>query len=472
MLTTTLQNLGGRATRRIAHRKSRKTFLETGRYRAASQRWPQTIRPRFNGHDRAGQGRSFHPIEAAFLSYELSTWFSAAMCDWRMLDQTRGKMAPMAQIEPAEPIRTPAQRALPLAVRRRRTTDPSPAAGARSSGPFNPRDPPRIDARSGLPPDGSDMLVLVPRKSMIRSSTGRRGGLAEAPGRLSEEIQAFPQARLVPIKDSSAVYPDQAMTFIRLTPVPNRNCRQPVDTFGSACAGVARTSSPSRQSASRDGFHRSGERRIRFVSAVTHELRTPLTSLRLYLDLLVSGMIQDEKQRQEYLNTLALESDRLHRLIDNVLDYAKLEKRKKNGDIKPVNIADLLEQVRQTWTDRLAQDGKELLVISTLPTDRTVCTDAAMIQQIVGNLIDNARKYTRDAADKRIWVWARSGPGVSVLLEVEDRGAGVSVGERKIIFKPFRRGDQADSKAGGAGWAWPWQSPGRRSWAGHWLPPR
>jgi signal transduction histidine kinase len=192
------------------------------------------------------------------------------------------------------------------------------------------------------------------------------------------------------------------------------------------------------------------ERRIRFVSAVTHELRTPLTSLRLYLDLLVSGMVQDDEKRQEYLATLAVESDRLHRLIDNVLDYARLEKRKKNGDVKPVPLSELLDQLRATWTDRVALDGKELHVTSTLAPDRTVNTDAAMIQQIVGNLIDNARKYTRDAADKRIWVWAKPA-GHGVAIEVEDRGAGVPPGERKAIFKPFRRGEQADSKAGGAG---------------------
>jgi signal transduction histidine kinase len=74
-----------------------------------------------------------------------------------------------------------------------------------------------------------------------------------------------------------------------------------------------------------------------------------------------------------------------------------------------------------------------------------------MIQQILGNLIDNARKYTRDSADKRIWVWARPGPGNAVVIEVEDRGAGVPLAERKTIFKPFRRGDHAESKAGGAG---------------------
>src|SRR5262249_6757060 len=68
------------------------------------------------------------------------------------------------------------------------------------------------------------------------------------------------------------------------------------------------------------------ERGIRFVSAVTHELRTPLTTLRLYLDLLSSGMVSDEKQKTEYLSTLNSEADRLHRLIGNVLDFARLEK--------------------------------------------------------------------------------------------------------------------------------------------------
>jgi signal transduction histidine kinase len=162
-------------------------------------------------------------------------------------------------------------------------------------------------------------------------------------------------------------------------------------------------------------------------------------------------MIQDEAKRQEYLNTLAMESDRLHRLIDNVLDFAKLEKRKKNGDIKPVKVCDLMDHFRATWTDRLAHDGKELVVISTLPAGQEVSTDAAMVQQIVGNLIDNARKYTRDAADRRIWVWAKPGSGGAVILEVEDRGPGVPVGERKTIFKPFRRGAHADSTSGGAG---------------------
>ncbi len=308
-------------------------------------------------------------------------------------------------------------------------------------------------------PDGSEMLVLV-RAAKVDDKVVYQGVIVDWPtlsAALTEEIRPlFPQARLVPIKDSSAVYPDRAMTAlpVQLDPGPEPELPPAGWTplrIGLVLAWLAAIIAFAAVGFAGWGLIDLAERRIRFVSAVTHELRTPLTSLRLYLDLLVSGMIQDEQKRQEYLATLAMESDRLHRLIDNVLDYAKLEKRKKNGDIKPVNVNDLLDQVRQTWAGRVAHDGKELLVISTLPAERAVNTDAAMIQQIVGNLIDNARKYSRDAVDKRIWVWAKPGPGNAVVREVEDRGAGVPPAERKSIFKPFRRGEQADNTTGGAG---------------------
>src|SRR5580704_503375 len=70
------------------------------------------------------------------------------------------------------------------------------------------------------------------------------------------------------------------------------------------------------------------ERRFRFVSAVTHELRTPLTTLRLYLDMLAGGLIHDEMQKKEYLQTLNGEADRLNRLVGNVLDFSCLENQK------------------------------------------------------------------------------------------------------------------------------------------------
>jgi signal transduction histidine kinase len=193
------------------------------------------------------------------------------------------------------------------------------------------------------------------------------------------------------------------------------------------------------------------ERRIRFVSAVTHELRTPLTSLRLYLDMLTAGMVKEEEKKQEYLTTLSTESDRLNRLIENVLDFSRLERRSMKVVREPVPVTDLLARVNETWAERVAADGRELLVHATVPPGQRVCADPRMVEQILGNLVDNARKYSREAADGRIWVWAKPAGRKRVAFEVEDRGPGIPTAERKTIFRPFRRGTDADTTAGGAG---------------------
>ncbi|MBA4190052.1 MAG: hypothetical protein C0467_18870 [Planctomycetaceae bacterium] len=314
-------------------------------------------------------------------------------------------------------------------------------------------------------PDGTETLMLV-RAARLEfqnpqdNKTVYQGIVIDWPkleAKLKEEVRdLFPDARLVAVRDPEGVSPDRAMTAlpVQLDPGPDVVLSGAGWTplrIGLALAWVAAIIAIGAVGFSGWTLIDLAERRIRFVSAVTHELRTPLTSLRLYLDLLVSGMITDEAKRQEYLNTLATESDRLHRLIDNVLDFAKLEKRRKDGDIKPIRVNELLDLLRATWTDRLAQDDKEFVVISTLAPECEVTTDSAMVQQIVGNLIDNARKYTRDAADKRIWLWAKPGTGKAIVFEVEDRGPGVPANERRTIFKPFRRGELAESTAGGAG---------------------
>ncbi|MCE9530449.1 MAG: HAMP domain-containing histidine kinase [Planctomycetes bacterium] len=192
------------------------------------------------------------------------------------------------------------------------------------------------------------------------------------------------------------------------------------------------------------------ERRIRFVSAVTHELRTPLTTLRLYLDLLNSGLVSEEKQRDEYIKTLGAEADRLYRLIGNVLDFARLEKARPTVEKREIAVADLLDQLLKTWSERCAATGKELLIANILPPESRVTTDPSLVEQILGNLIDNARKYSQDAADPRIWLRARLENG-KLILEVEDRGPGVTKRERGSIFRAFRRGHDADVRAGGVG---------------------
>lgn len=198
------------------------------------------------------------------------------------------------------------------------------------------------------------------------------------------------------------------------------------------------------------------ERRIRFVSAVTHELRTPLTTLRLYLDMMTGGLVREEQQKEEYLKTLQGEAERLHRLVGNVLDFARLENNRPRLARRRVRAADVLEQVRATWEDRCRTAGKELVVeTETAPPGEAGCalevdTDPELMQQILSNLIDNACKYTQGAADGHIWVRSRSEEG-RLVVEVEDRGPGVPARECRSIFRPFRRGHSLETTVGGAG---------------------
>lgn len=307
--------------------------------------------------------------------------------------------------------------------------------------------------------DGTDALVLV-RAARLENKTVYQGVVLDW-SRLQELLKdevkdLFPEAKLLPAKEPNGMSRERIMTAlpVQLDPGPSPTPPPPGWTplrFGLVLAWAAAVIAFAAVGLCGWSLIDLAERRIRFVSAVTHELRTPLTAFRLYIDLLLSGLVQDEEKRKEYLSTLNAESDRLHRLIDNVLDFARLERRRKGNTVQPIKVAELLTRVQQTWTDRCEPDGKELVTISTLPPESEVCTDADLVQQIVGNLIDNARKYTRDAADNRIWVWAKPGGRNRVVFEVEDRGAGVPPRERGLIFRPFRRGESAETKAGGAG---------------------
>ena len=110
----------------------------------------------------------------------------------------------------------------------------------------------------------------------------------------------------------------------------------------------------------------------------------------------------------------------------------------------------LLGQVAATWSGRCGDAEKELVVEDGLGADRALWTDPGLVQQVLGNLIDNACKYSRGATDPRLWVRARA-EGRRLVFEVEDRGPGVAAGERRTIFRAFRRGHGADVTAGGVG---------------------
>jgi signal transduction histidine kinase len=273
---------------------------------------------------------------------------------------------------------------------------------------------------------------------------------------LADEVRdIFPDARLLPAREDVPANPDRAMATLPflLDPGPQQTISDPGVTplrIGLVLAWAAALAALLAVGLGGRSLIDLSERRIRFVSAVTHELRTPLTTLRLYLDMLTGGMVKDEAKKDEYLHTLNAETDRLNRLVANVLDFSRLENQRPQLHRSNVKVSDLLQGIHATWHGRCHDSGKELVVENNLDAGAVLETDVELVQQVIANLVDNACKYSRDAADNRILLRATAN-GSRLFLDVQDHGPGVARRDRRSLFRPFRRGRHADVTAGGVG---------------------
>jgi signal transduction histidine kinase len=184
------------------------------------------------------------------------------------------------------------------------------------------------------------------------------------------------------------------------------------------------------------------QKKTDFVSNVSHELKTPLTSIRMFAEMMAAGTVTDDK-RSRYLRIIVAEAERLTRLINNVLDFARLERKQKRYDFRPL---DLHEVLARTW------EGHELHLrdqgFATLwkaaPPPYPVRGDEDALAQIVVNLLSNAEKYSADRKEIELHSYLT---GDSVNVSVLDRGSGVPAGEETKIFEAFYRAH--DSLASG-----------------------
>lgn len=194
------------------------------------------------------------------------------------------------------------------------------------------------------------------------------------------------------------------------------------------------------------GVLRLSERRAAFVSAVTHELRTPLTTFRMYSEMLAEGMVPPEKQRQ-YANTLKVQADRLSYLVENVLQFARLERGPAKIADEKLTVTDLLERFRSRLEERVSADHMQLIVdVEESLAQHTLATQPAAIEQILFNLVDNSCKYARSSDDNRI-VLSVSSSRMHVRFCVRDFGPGISPLERKRMFQPFYQSRFATANA-------------------------
>jgi len=177
-----------------------------------------------------------------------------------------------------------------------------------------------------------------------------------------------------------------------------------------------------------------------FVSAVSHELKTPLTSIRMYGEMLKSGWA-DEAKRQTYYDYIHSESERLSRLIENVLQLARLTRNTQRFDSKAVTVAELVDVARSKVATQVERAGFELVMRNETPEGTSVVVDVDCAAQIFINLVDNALKFSANAAVKKVEIVARRNSDGTVLLTVRDYGPGVPKTQLKKIFELFYRAE-------------------------------
>ncbi len=185
------------------------------------------------------------------------------------------------------------------------------------------------------------------------------------------------------------------------------------------------------------------QQRSNFVSAVSHELKTPLTSIRMYSEILRAGWAESEDQRRAYYEYIFSESERLSRLIANVLQLAQVTNHDAALALQPHTPERLLDLVCSKVSAQIATAGYTLEIgAGPLPGPVQVLADEDAFSRIFINLVDNAIKFARHVEDHRIEIGYRSeAPGPTITFYVRDYGPGIDKAGRKRLFQLFYRGE-------------------------------
>jgi signal transduction histidine kinase len=173
-----------------------------------------------------------------------------------------------------------------------------------------------------------------------------------------------------------------------------------------------------------------------FISNVSHELRTPLASIQAFGELLRRGRVTDAEKAAQYGGFIETESRRLGQLINNVLDFSRLESGAQPFKFERAELAALLEEALSPFELRAREAGFRLSFQNRAEEPIVVDADRAALGQAVGNLLDNAAKYSGDSRDLRVWI---DRIGDRARIAIRDFGVGIPADEQQKIFERFHR---------------------------------
>jgi signal transduction histidine kinase len=184
-----------------------------------------------------------------------------------------------------------------------------------------------------------------------------------------------------------------------------------------------------------------------FLSAVTHELKTPLTSIRMFADTLASGRVKDPAKVLHYGNLVRNEAVRLESLIEDILSFSRLEREGERLVKESLDFGALALETAERY--RTIAEAKQVELVLPERMEALVLGDRRSLESLVGNLVDNAIKYTPSGGTVQVRLSAGEGGPV---LSVSDTGVGIPLAEQSRVFEVFYRvGDEMTRSTKGSG---------------------
>ncbi len=180
-----------------------------------------------------------------------------------------------------------------------------------------------------------------------------------------------------------------------------------------------------------------------FISNVTHELKTPLTSIYMFAESLLLGRIKSTDGKKEYLTIILKESERLKRMINNILEFSKMEDGKPEYHFEHSNLASLLNATISDMNYWFEEENFD--IVSELDENISADVDPEKMQQLISNLLNNAFKYSAETKSIIIRLFQKAN---QIYLEIEDEGIGIAEDQLTKIFEKFYRIDQKESISG------------------------
>jgi len=194
-------------------------------------------------------------------------------------------------------------------------------------------------------------------------------------------------------------------------------------------------------------LRRSERLRRELVANVSHELRTPLTSIKGFVETLLAGALRDEQNSRRFLEIIEAETNRLTKLVDDLLELSRLESKGVTFRLQPVDLGELCRALVARQQPRAERAGVEL-TCSAEP-DAVVLADPDRVEQVLTNLVDNALKFTPEGGRIHVQVGRQ---GSEVWVSVADTGRGIPPDDLPHVFERFYRADRSRTRtSGGSG---------------------